>query len=171
MSSKTALNPENKNYYRTDGVRITHDPYSAHMIEKYGAPGKTDNEGFDPYQDSVGPGIYGGRVKRDKVDGSVIFGKQYQNHNPTPGPVYDEGGYALVVKALDDMNRLEALLLKFPDLANDVTTGGAAPLHMCGMSKMKEDSVKNLVNCGADLEALDTYRMVLNIWFFEGRKT
>jgi len=160
MSSKTPIiDLDNKNYYRADGVRITHDPYSQHMIEKYGAPGKTDNEGFDPYQDSVGPGIYGGRVQRDKVDGSVIFGKQYQNHNPTPGPVYAEGGYAPIVQALNNQTRLETLLSKFPDLANDVTTGGAQPLHMCGMSKLKQTSVKSLVNSGADLEALDTYGM------------
>lgn len=150
---------DNVNYYRADGVRITHDPYHPHMIEKYGAPGKTDQEGFDPYRDSVGPGIYGGRVKRDKIDGSVIIGKQYQNHNPNPGPVYLGGGYAPIVEALSDKNKLESLLKKFPDLANDITTGGAQPLHMCGMSKLKQESVEILVTHGADLEALDTYGM------------
>jgi len=29
---------------------------------------------------------------RDKA-GQVVVGKQYQNHNPTPGPVYAGGGY------------------------------------------------------------------------------
>ena len=72
---------------RSDGVRITHDPYAPGMAEKYGAPGKTDNEGFDPYADTVGPGIYGGIVKRDD-QGQVVIGEQYQNHNPRPGPVY-----------------------------------------------------------------------------------
>ena len=162
MSSKTS-NPyqvdNDKNYYRADGVRITHDPYHPHMIEKYGAPGQTDNEGFDPYRDSVGPGIYGGRVKRDPVDLSVVIGKQYQNHNPRPGPVYLGGGYAPVVEALSDVSKLKNLLDKFPDLANDVTTGGAQPLHMCGMSRLKQESVATLVNAGADLEALDTYGM------------
>ena len=33
-------------YYRKDGVRITHDPYSPEMAEKYGIPGQTDNEGY-----------------------------------------------------------------------------------------------------------------------------
>ena len=47
------------------------------MVEKYGAPGNTDSEGFDPYSDSVGPGIYGGRVKRDQ-HGEIVIGKQYQ---------------------------------------------------------------------------------------------
>ena len=43
-------------YYRHDGVRITHDPYAPGMASKYGMPGKTDREGFDPYADSVGKG-------------------------------------------------------------------------------------------------------------------
>merc|ERR1719230_240313 len=76
-----------KQYYRPDGVRITHDPYAPGMAEKYGAPGKTDGEGFDPYADTVGPGIYGGRVQRDRL-GMVTIGRQYQNHNPRPGPIY-----------------------------------------------------------------------------------
>merc|ERR1712109_290040 len=54
-------------HYRADGVRITHDPYAPGMAEKYGMPGKTDQEGFDPYRDTVGPGIYGGIVKRDEI--------------------------------------------------------------------------------------------------------
>lgn len=57
------------------------------MIEKYGKPGSTDNEGFNPYTDSVGPGIYGGIVKRDH-EGQIEIGEQYQGHNPMPGPVY-----------------------------------------------------------------------------------
>ena len=69
------------------------------MIEKYGAPGKTDNEGFDPYADAVGPGIYGGIVKRDET-GKIVIGRQYQNHNPHPGPVYAGGGYTKSTQAL-----------------------------------------------------------------------
>ena len=38
-----------KEYYRADGVRIQHDPHAAGMTEKYGKPGETDAEGFDPY--------------------------------------------------------------------------------------------------------------------------
>ena len=60
-------------HYRADGVRITHDPFAAGMAEKYGAVGQTDAEGFDPYRDSVGPGIYGGVVKRD-AGGAVVVG-------------------------------------------------------------------------------------------------
>ena len=72
-------------YYRSDGVRIHHDPYAPGMASKYGRPGETDADGFDPYADSVGPGIYGGRVRRD-ANGRVILGQQYQNHNPELGP-------------------------------------------------------------------------------------
>jgi hypothetical protein len=50
----------------------------------------------------VGPGIYGGRVKRDEK-GNVIIGRQYQNHNPTPGPVYDGTGYTDMSKALSQV--------------------------------------------------------------------
>ena len=120
-------------YYRRDGVRIQHDPYAPGMAEKYGNPGETDDEGFDPYAgclrcfqpsspqrhhpatpscrcalkpvhhaDSVGPGIYGGKVKRDD-QGNVIIGKQFQNHNPTPGPVYAGGGYTAMSKALSQV--------------------------------------------------------------------
>jgi len=130
------------------------------MAEKYGVPGKTDDEGFDPYADSVGAGIYGGIVKRDTVTGAVVIGRQYQNHNPRPGPVYAGGGYAPVAKALKDVKgRLLPLLTKFPDLANDITTGGAQPLHMCGMSRENQLAVETLIKLGADVEALDTYGM------------
>ena len=34
-------------HYRTDGVRITHDPYHPDMEAKYGRPGETDKEVSD----------------------------------------------------------------------------------------------------------------------------
>ena len=145
-------------YYRQDGVRITHDPYSRSMAEKYGTPGSTDSEGFDPYADSVGAGIYGGVVKRD-ASGHVILGKQYQNHNPQPGPVYAGGGYTPINSLLGNNAKLADLLDKFPDLVNDISTGGAQPLHMCGMSREKQNSTGLLISRGADIEALDTYGM------------
>ena len=143
-------------YYRADGVRISHDPHHPDMVEKYGRPGQTDSEGFDPYADSVGPGIYGGQVERDSA-GLLLTGAQYQNHNPRPGPVYAGGGYTQVNSALSDTDRLAGLLEKSPDLVNDVSTGGAQPLHMCGMSQANQDSVATLLHYGADMEALDTY--------------
>lgn len=146
-------------HYRHDGVRITHDPYAPGMAEKYGKPGKTDNEGFDPYADTVGPGIYGGIVQRNET-GDVVIGKQYQNHNPRPGPVYAGGGYTPVNNALRKGARaLKPLLDKYPDLANDVSTGGASPLHMCGMGKDNEGATAYLIKRGGIIEALDTYGM------------
>merc|ERR1719160_989608 len=126
------------------------------MAEKYGLPGRTDKEGFDPYADSVGAGIYGGRVQRDQ-NGDVVIGRQYQNHNPRPGPVYAGGGYTPANLALRAPQKLAALLAKYPDLVDDVSTGGARPLHMCGMGKDNEGAVPVLVMHGADLNAVDTY--------------
>ena len=47
-SASTSCRAAMSSYYRKDGVKITHDPYAPGMKEKYGAPGGTDNEGFDP---------------------------------------------------------------------------------------------------------------------------
>jgi|EP01082_Thalassiosira_pseudonana_P004370 hypothetical protein len=154
------MSSSNGDLYRHDGVRITHDPYAPGMADKYGRPGKTDDEGFDPYRDSVGAGIYGGIVQRHSETGEIVIGQQYQNHNPRPGPVYAGGGYTPCTLALGDVQRkLIPLLDKYPDLVNDITTGGAQPLHMCGMSQGKQHSVQALVERGADIEALDTYGM------------
>ena len=158
LLTQTIFTSASMEYRRADGVVITHDPYAPGMAEKYGKPGQTDNEGFDPYADSVGPGIYGGIVKRDQ-HGNVVIGKQYQNHNKRPGPVYAGGGYAPISKALKSEHDLRQLLEKYPDLANDITTGGAQPLHMCGMSRTNQDKVSILVDFGADVEALETYGM------------
>ena len=158
-------------HYRHDGVRIQHDPYSPGMAEKYGTPGNTDDEGFDPYADSVGAGIYGGRVKRDASNGAVVIGAQYQNHNTRPGPVYAGGGYTPVSAAIasfakelrsgeadsEDTTTLGKLLDAFPDLVNDVSTGGATPLHTCGMSQTNQLATKFIIEKGGDIEALDTY--------------
>lgn len=43
----------------------------------------------------VQTGIYGGKVKRD-ADGNVLTGRQYENHNPTDGPMYAGNGYTEV---------------------------------------------------------------------------
>ena len=126
------------------------------MAEKYGLPGDTDSEGFNPYADTVGAGIYGGIVKRDS-DGDIVIGKQYQNHNPRPGPVYAGGGYTPTSRALKSEKELVKLLSRYPDLANEVTTGGATPLHMCGMSRTNQMSTGTVIKAGGDIEALDTY--------------
>lgn len=142
---------------RADGVRILHDPYAPGIAEKYGTPGNTDNEGFDPYSDSVGPGIYGGIVKRD-ASGEIVIGRQYQNHNTRPGPVYAGGGYTPMSNAIHEgVDSVALLLEKFPDLVNDISTGGATPLHVCGMSRRGELATEFIINQGADLDAIDSY--------------
>lgn len=144
-------------YYRKDGVRITHDPYAPGMAAKYGLPGSTDSEGFDPYADTVGAGIYGGSVEKD-VDGNVIIGEQYQNHNNRPGPVYDKKGYSITARAIQaGPETLQKLLGDFPTLKEEETTGGARPLHMCGMSNKGQYSTQVLIDAGADIKAVDTY--------------
>lgn len=147
-------------YYRKDGVRITHDPYAPGMAEMYGLQGRTDPEGFDPYADTVGPGIYGGEVERDPNSGEVVVGAQYQNHNPRPGPVYKGTGYSLISKAIQaGPETVAAVLRDFPNLANDISTGGATPLHTCGMSRQGQLSTQVLIDAGASVDALDTYGM------------
>ena len=145
-----------KDLYRADGVRIGYNPYSPEMLEKYGSPGATDSEGFNPYADSVGAGIYGGRVKRDE-NGEIVIGEQYQNHNSSPGPVYAGGGYTPMVNSLKNEQDLSKLLAKYPDLVNEISTGGATPLHMCGMSNQNQKMTAYLITKGADIEAVDTY--------------
>ena len=145
-------------YYRNDGVRITHDPYQPGMAEKYGLPGNTDPEGFDPYADTVGPGIYyGGSVKRNEM-GEIVIGQQYQNHNKRPGPVYDGTGHSLMSRALHvGPEKVKEILVDYPELKDEISTGGARPLHMCGMSRRGELSTQLLIDAGADIYAVDTY--------------
>jgi len=144
-------------YYRKDGVRIVHYPYQLGMAEKYGLPGNTDPEGFDPYADTVGPGIYGGTVRRDE-QGEAVIGQQYQNHNHRPGPVYDGTGYSLMSKAIHaGPQKVQEILSDYPELKEAISTGGARPLHMCGMSRKGELSTQVLIDAGADIFAIDTY--------------
>ena len=144
-------------HFRKDGVRITHDPYTPGMAEKYGLPGQTDPEGFDPYADTVGPGIYGGSVTRDER-GQIVMGQQYQNHNHRPGPVYDGTGYSLMSRAIHvGPSKVAEILSDHPELKDEISTGGARPLHMCGMSRLGQLSTQVLIDAGADIYAQDTY--------------
>ena len=52
---------------------------------------------------------------------------------------------------------LGPLLDRFPDLVNEVSTGGATPLHMCGMGKDNQMSTGYIISRGGDIEATDTY--------------
>lgn len=153
-----AMATANVERYRSDGVRITHDPYAPGVAEQYGLPGNTDAEGFDPYADTVGPGIYGGSVQRDAETGEIVIGRQYQNHNPRPGPVYDGRGYSLMSKAIQSgPEAVTAVLEDFPQLVGEISTGGATPLHTCGMSHRGQLCTQVLLDRGADPSALDTY--------------
>jgi hypothetical protein len=144
-------------HYRKDGVRITHDPYAPGMAEKYGLLGQTDPEGFDPYADTVGPGVYGGSVQRD-ANGDVVVGKQYQNHNHRPGPVYDGHGYSLMSRAIHaGPDKVRKILDDLPVLKEEISTGGARPLHICGMSQKGQLSTQILIDAGADIFTQDTY--------------
>jgi hypothetical protein len=144
-------------YYRKDGVRITHDPYQPGVAEKYGLPGSTDKEGFDPYADTVGPGIYGGSVERDR-DGNIVIGEQYQQHNNRPGPVYDGKGYSLMSRAIHmGPEKVKEIFVDYPELGEEVSTGGARPLHVCGMSSKGQLSTQALIDIGANIYEQDTY--------------
>jgi hypothetical protein len=161
MADKPALLPgaaDKPALLRPDGVRIAYDPYAPGMAEKYGRPGATDNEGFNPYSDTVGPGIYGGVVVRD-ASGEVVWGAQYQGHNSAPGPVYAGGGYTPTARLVQgaDLPALAAWLSAHPELVNEVSTGGATPLHMAGMSQSGQRAAGLLAERGGDIEAVDTY--------------
>lgn len=148
---------ESNELYRKDGVRIQHDPYQPGMAEKYGLPGNTDSDGFDPYADTVGPGIYGGSVKRDS-SGNIMIGEQYQNHNHRPGPVYDGTGYSLMSRAIHfGPGKVRDILKDHPELREEVSTGGARPLHVCGMSGKGQLGTQVLIDAGANIYEQDTY--------------
>ena len=55
------------------------------------------------------------------------------------------------------VSAVEALLKQDPALANEISTGGAHPLHMCGMSACNQLVTEYLVSRGADIKAQDTY--------------
>lgn len=52
---------------------------------------------------------------------------------------------------------VKQLLAQKPDLVHDVSTGGAMPLHICGMSRRGQLSTQVLIEAGADVHAVDTY--------------
>jgi len=118
----------------------------------------SDPDGFNRHNDSVGPGIYGGNVVRNHK-GQVEYGQQYENHNPLPGPIYAGTGYTEMTKAIQTGNPalVKALLTKRPELVHEVATGGATPLHLCGMSKNGQAVTQLLIDAGADINVIDTY--------------
>jgi|LauGreDrversion4_1035100.scaffolds.fasta_scaffold90639_1 hypothetical protein len=114
--------------------------------------------GWNLPMDVVGAGVYGGIVKRDS-NGKIIIGDEWPEDNRAPpahNPVHSTGPYldfskltqesrgytkiATVIMA-GKVAKLEALLesaggeQERRTLANLVMSGGARPLHMCGMSR------------------------------------
>jgi len=140
--------------------------------------------GWHPSTDMVGAGVYGGVVKRDST-GKILVGDEWPEdncappaHNPvsSSGPYLDYSkytpanrGYSVISTLIIDGNasRLDALFNSIDSetdrrsLANLVMTGGARPLHMCGMSYGADaaELVKVLIKHGADVNAKDNYSM------------
>ena len=56
-----------------------------------------------------------------------------------------------------DADTVRRLLTDFPHLVEEVSTGGARPLHVCGMSSAGQRCTQALIDAGADVHALDTY--------------
>jgi len=134
--------------------------------------------------DVVGAGVYGGIVKRDNK-GRVIIGDEWPENNMAPpahNPVHSKGpyldfskytslnrGYTMIATLLQQGShtQLEALFQSVTNeqsrqkLANLVMTGGARPLHMCGMGNGGDTSelIKVLIKYGADVNAKDNYEL------------
>ena len=80
-------------YYRKDGVKITHDPYAPGMAAKYGAPGKTDADGFEPYYAGGGSVPGGGGGYGDLAGsgaGSVDYSRPYGDVAYEPAKPFDD---------------------------------------------------------------------------------
>ena len=118
-----------------------------------------DPEGFDPEADTVGAGIYGGNIELCEDGSPVIKAPQYQEHNPRPGPVYTGTGYTDMSKAISrgDLERIKELCSNDSLLVNQLSTGGALPLHMCGMSENGQKATQTLIDLGGDISAADTW--------------
>lgn len=140
--------------------------------------------GWNLPMDVVGAGVYGGIVKRDS-SGNVVEGDEWPEDNkamPAHNPVHCRGpyldfskltaenrGYSHIATLIISgrVQQLEALLKSVNtepqrrQLANLVMTGGARPLHMCGMSRGGDASelIRILYAAGADVNAKDNYEM------------
>jgi hypothetical protein len=153
------------NYSAPDNAKLSdektpvmRDPYAPGVAESYGLASSKTQDGFDASADTVGPSIYGGSVQRD-ANGCIIYTSQYQeNDHHKPGPLYDGNGYSLMARAIHvGPNKVVELLNDFPQLIQEVSTGGATPLHICGMSERGQHCTQTLVDAGADVHALDSY--------------
>lgn len=140
--------------------------------------------GWNLPMDVVGSGVYGGVAKRD-AEGRVIIGDEWPENNrapPSHNPVHARGpyldfsafsmknqGYTQIAHLVmnNQVDAMKALFSKLDDdskrrrLANLVMTGGARPLHMCGMSRGGDSSelIEVLISNGADVNAMDNYEL------------
>ena len=139
-------------------VSSLRDPYAPGVAEAYGLSSTANIDGFDAAADTVGPSIYGGSVQYD-TNGSIIYSAQYQeNDHHRPGPLYDGNGYSLMSRAIHvGPDKVEELLHDYPQLIDEVSTGGATPLHVCGMSERGQLCAQTLIDKGANVHALDSY--------------
>ena len=140
--------------------------------------------GWNLPMDVVGAGVYGGFVARDAA-GTIIVGDEWPENNRAPpahNPVHTTGpyldftrfteenrGYTHIAHLIMDgrVSKLKALFESIDSeptrrvLANLVMTGGARPLHMCGMSRGGDSSelIQTLIAHGADVNAKDNYEL------------
>jgi hypothetical protein len=140
--------------------------------------------GWNLPMDVVGSGVYSGIVKRDE-SGKILVGDEWPENNkgpPAHNPVHSKGpyldfskltpsnrGYTDIARVIQsgDANTLAKMFQSIDDdtqkrkLANLVMTGGARPLHSCGMSRGGDASamIKVLIDNGADVNAKDNYEM------------
>jgi len=134
--------------------------------------------------DVVGAGVYGGIAKRDGA-GKIVIGDEWPEDNRAPpahNPIHSTGpyldfskltpdnrGYASIATVLQSgrASDLHALFQRASGdadrrkLANLVMTGGARPLHMCGMGRGGDTTelIRLLIGYGADVNAKDNYEM------------
>ena len=145
--------------FRRHRMRVVHTPFGLTVTALLTASRRPliMQTGLDADADTVGPGIYGGNVERDAA-GSIVIGKQFEEHNSLPGPVYSGDGYTPMSTAIHTGPEAVAALLAIDPLwANEVTTGGATPLHVCGMSQRGQHSASVLIDAGAEIDAADTW--------------
>ena len=59
--------------------------------------------------------------------------------------------------ALREQGKASTFFERFPDAAAEVGTGGAQPLHFCGMGRENQMATSAVIRAGGDVNALDTY--------------
>ena len=139
-------------------ILFDYDPYAPGVAESYDLTDTTGNDGYDASSDSVGPGIYGGSVQRDATTGEILMGTRYEYDHHKPGPLYDSSGYSLMGRAIHaGPEKVSQLITDFPQLLEEISTGGAHPIHICGMSTQGQYCTQVLIDAGADIHALDSY--------------